>query len=76
MIFTDRVRSTREGNVFSLFTHKGGGYPGQVQMGGGTPARFNGGTHLGQGSGPIGGVPEVGYPPSGYPPARSDGGGT
>ena len=24
-IFTDRVRSTREGNVFSLFTPAGGG---------------------------------------------------
>ena len=42
-IFTDRVRSTREGNVFSLSTPRGipepgpaggGGYPNQVQPGG------------------------------------------
>ena len=36
IIFTDCVCSTKEGNVFSLFTPGGGvGYPGQVQMGGG-----------------------------------------
>ena len=31
---TDRVRSTREGNVFSLSTPRGEGYPSQVQPGG------------------------------------------
>ena len=47
-IITDRVCSTREGNVFSLFTPGGGGggYPGQVQTGGG------------------GGYPTSGTPPS------------
>ena len=65
-VFTDRVRSTREGNVFSLSTPRGrwgtrarsspGGYPSQVQPGGGLPK-----------PGPAGGVPWSGGLPNGYP---------
>ena len=78
LIFTDRIRRMREGNVFSLST-PGGGVPGQVQTGGGgTPARsrwrgvpypaLDGGVPQ---PGPDGGVPLDGVPP----PARSRRGG-
>ena len=75
-IFTDRVRSTREGNVFSLFTPGGGGggvpRPGP-DRGGGTLARSVGGGYspldlvggyptLGTPSDLARGVPHLGYP--------------
>ena len=76
-LVTDRVRSTRESNVFSLFTPGGGTparsrrgvYPSQVQVGGGY---LDGGyptsdTPLSR-TWPEGypgrGVPHLGYPPS------------
>ena len=65
-IVTDRIRRMREGNVFSLVTPVGGGggYPGQVQMGG-TPPRIT--PHQAWL-----GVPWLGgeYPTSGTPPVR------
>ena len=64
-IITDRVRSTREGNVFSLFTPGGGGYPSQVQPGGypdgGTWARSSRGVYPD-------GVPRWGGTPPQVPP--------
>ena len=79
ILITDRVRSTREGNIFSLFvcSHQGG-YP--VQPGGGTlsslggvPCPAGGGTLAWPGGYPdqLGGYPVQlgGYPvqPGGYP---------
>ena len=67
-IFTDRIRSTREGNVFSLFT-PGGGYPGQV-WGGEYPSQVQRGVPLLDGY-PILGTPLskwLGYPDGGTPP--------
>ena len=62
-LITDRARSTREGNVFSLFTPREG-YPGQVRRGGRVPQPGLMGV-------PRQGVPHLGYPPSdlarGYP---------
>ena len=82
-IITDRVRSTREGNVFSLFT-PGGGVPrpgpdgGVPQPGliGGNPARSDGGYPCWGGTPPqvpppqldlARGVPRWGYSTSGTP---------
>ena len=80
-IFTDRVRSTREGYVLtrvcpSVCPHlRGGGYPSQVQVGGGTPARSSWGypdwgtplwvppCQTWQGGTPMGGYPTSGTPP-------------
>ena len=60
-IFTDRVRSTREGNVFSLSTPGGGGVPEPGPAGGETL---------------MGGVARWGVPHLRYPPGQTWPGGT
>ena len=73
-IFTDRVRSTREGNIFSLcVSPHGGGYPIQLTGGypipgpgrGGTPSRSRQGgvPHPRSRWGGTSGTPQQGYPP-------------
>ena len=77
-IFTDRVRSTREGNVLTrvcpsiCLSTLGVGHPNQVQVGS-TPARSSRGGGVPQ-PGPAQGVPHLGYPPPSdlagrFPPA-------
>ena len=78
-IFTDRVRSTREGNVFSLSTPRGGNL-GRVRWVGGGGCSWWGGTQggipLAGGFPPqvpplsdlVGATPGRGYPTSGTPP--------
>ena len=83
LIFTDRIRRMREGNVFSLFTPRGVPEPGPAGGGGVVPepgpAGGRGGTRSGPawggylsqvqpGGTPMGGVtPTGGYPTSGTP---------
>ena len=73
-MFTDRVRSTREGYVLTRICPSvclsTGGYPGQVQMGG-TPARSDGGVPQPGPTGTWGGVPPAGM---GYPKPGLTGG--
>ena len=64
-VVTDRIRRMGEGNVFSLYTPGGGGYPGQVQTGVYRP--WHGGTYPCQVQTGGGGVPTLVSPP---PPAR------
>ena len=67
-LVTDRVRSTRGGNVFTLFTSwggggysiqltGGGGTPSQVQAGGGTPSQVQAGGGGTPSQVQVGGVP-------------------
>ena len=67
-IFTDRVRSTREGYVLTRVcpsVHTGGGDPSQVQVGGGYPCQVQPWIPPLVRAG--GGYPDRGYPTSGTP---------